>query len=182
MVLHTDSPHPHVHVVVKAMSEQGVRLNIKKATLRSWRSQFAANLRELGVAANATERAVRGETRVHKSDGFFRANERRRSTRMAARERKIVAELSAGRLQPEPADETVRHTRARVMDGWRAVATNLRAMGDHMLADQIRIFSGGMHAPVTEKAWNAARLIERLRLRNAGTPTSVVVRERSPPM
>jgi hypothetical protein len=82
MTLHTDTPHPHIHVVVKAMSEKGVRLNIKKATLRSWRSQFAANLRELGVAANATERAVRGEPRAHKSDGQFRSNERGQSTRM----------------------------------------------------------------------------------------------------
>src|SRR5438045_6594681 len=35
MALHTDTPHPHVHVVVKAMSEQGVRLNVRKATLRA---------------------------------------------------------------------------------------------------------------------------------------------------
>jgi type IV secretory pathway VirD2 relaxase len=60
MVLHTDEPHPHVHVVVKAVSEQGERLYIRKPTLRDWRQRFAANLRELSVAANATERAVRG--------------------------------------------------------------------------------------------------------------------------
>ena len=35
LVLHTDEPHPHVHLVLKAVSEQGVRLNIKKATLRA---------------------------------------------------------------------------------------------------------------------------------------------------
>ena len=35
LVLHTDEPHPHVHLVMKAMSEQGVRLNIRKATLRA---------------------------------------------------------------------------------------------------------------------------------------------------
>jgi len=60
MVLHTDEPHPHVHVVVKAVSEQGVRLNIRKATLRGWRKEFARHLRAHGVEANATERAVRG--------------------------------------------------------------------------------------------------------------------------
>ena len=64
MVLHTDDDHPHVHVVLKAMSEQGVRLNIRKATIRSWRMQFAANLGELGVDANATERAVRGQIKT----------------------------------------------------------------------------------------------------------------------
>jgi hypothetical protein len=40
MVLHTDEPHPHVHMVVKAVSEQGVRLNIRKAKLREWRCEL----------------------------------------------------------------------------------------------------------------------------------------------
>ena len=68
-VLHTDEAHPHVHLVLKAVSEQGVRLNIKKATLRHWRSEVAKNLRLLGVPASATERAVRGESRKAKKDG-----------------------------------------------------------------------------------------------------------------
>lgn len=33
-VLRTDKPHPHVQAVVKALSEQGIRLHIKKPTLR----------------------------------------------------------------------------------------------------------------------------------------------------
>src|SRR5580700_8506819 len=72
MVLHTDEPHPHVHVVVKAMSEQGVRLHIRKATLREWRREFARHLRALGIAANATDRAVRGKSRSPKRDGIYR--------------------------------------------------------------------------------------------------------------
>jgi relaxase-like protein len=63
MVLHTDEPHPHVHMVVNAVSEQGERLNIRKDTLRHWRAEFARHLRALGVEANATERAVRGQPR-----------------------------------------------------------------------------------------------------------------------
>ena len=43
-------------MVIKAVSEQGVRLNIQKATLRDWRREFARHLREQGVAANATDR------------------------------------------------------------------------------------------------------------------------------
>lgn len=57
--LHTDEPHPHVHVMVKAVSEQGVRLNIRKATLRGWREEFARHLRAQGIEANATRRAAR---------------------------------------------------------------------------------------------------------------------------
>jgi Relaxase/Mobilisation nuclease domain len=41
LVLHTDEPHPHVHLVLKAVSEQGERLNIRKATLRGWRRESA---------------------------------------------------------------------------------------------------------------------------------------------
>ena len=99
MVLHTDDDHPHVHVVVKAVSEQGQRLNIKKATLRAWRQQFASNLRELGVAANATERAVRGETKTHRSDGAYRAAQRADSTLVKDREQRILREWSAGIAQ-----------------------------------------------------------------------------------
>jgi hypothetical protein len=63
MVLHTDQQQPHVHLVVKAVGEDGRRLNIRKATLRGWRRNFATQLRAQGVAANATERAVRGQVR-----------------------------------------------------------------------------------------------------------------------
>ena len=59
MVLHTDQDHPHVHVVVKAESEQGERLYIRKATLRQWRQDFAACLREQGVAACDRDRRPR---------------------------------------------------------------------------------------------------------------------------
>lgn len=62
MAPHTDDAHPHVHVVLKATTEQGVRLNIKKVHLKEWRVKFADHLRQLGVAANATPRQFRGQT------------------------------------------------------------------------------------------------------------------------
>jgi hypothetical protein len=62
MALHTDDAHPHVHVVLKARSEQGKRLNISKSHLKEWRVKFADHLRELGVAANATPRKFRNQT------------------------------------------------------------------------------------------------------------------------
>ena len=61
---------------VKAVSEQGIRLNISPATLREWRREFAGHLRDQGIAANATERAVRGEPRARKTDGIYRATKR----------------------------------------------------------------------------------------------------------
>lgn len=73
MALHTDEPHPHVHVVVKAINEEGERLYIRKATLRKWRKAFARQLRNLGIAAKATPRAApRRRSRMTRLRGMQR--------------------------------------------------------------------------------------------------------------
>jgi len=72
MVLHTDEPHPHVHVVMKAISEEGERLNIRKATLREWRKAFARHLRNHGVASKATQRSTRGKAGMSKLKDIYR--------------------------------------------------------------------------------------------------------------
>jgi hypothetical protein len=61
---HTDEAHPHVHLCVIARSNDGTRLNPRKADLQGWRESFAAHLREHGIDANATRRQARGVTRV----------------------------------------------------------------------------------------------------------------------
>ena len=103
MVLHTDEPHPHVHMVVKAVSERGVRLNIRKATLREWRKEFARHLRARGVEANATERAVRGNRLPAKFDGIYRAEQRGESHHTRTRAEAVARELLKGDLRIEPA-------------------------------------------------------------------------------
>ena len=72
LALHTDEPHPHVHVVMKAISEEGERLHIRKATLRAWRKAFARHLRNHGVASKATQRSARGKTGMSKLKGIYR--------------------------------------------------------------------------------------------------------------
>src|ERR1700741_4677911 len=99
MVLHTDEPHPHVHMVVKAMSEPGMRLNIRKATLREWRREFARHLRALGVAANATDRGVRGESRSPKLDGIYRTEQGGESRHTRERAEAVAAQLLKGNLR-----------------------------------------------------------------------------------
>lgn len=160
MVLHTDEPHPHVHVVVKAMGDDGRRLNIRKATLRHWRREFARHLRELGVAANATERAARGVTRPQKPDSIFRAAERDASTHWRARRDAVARELAKGGLQVEPAKAQLLETRRAVVRGWRAVAEDLDHQNEADLAEAVRRFLDGMAAPKTEKEWIAQTLID----------------------
>ncbi len=162
MVLHTDDDHPHVHVAVKAVSEQGRRLNIKKATLRAWRQQFAANLRELGVAANATERAVRGETKTHRSDGAYRAAQRAGSTYLRDRQQRILGEWSTDMLKWGDGEVKLAKTREEVVVGWRGVSARLKTDGDLELGESIDSFLAQMPPAKTEKRL----LIERSR-----TPT-----------
>jgi len=72
LALLTDEPHPHVRVVVKAISEKGERLYIRKATLRRWRAAFVRHLRHHGIAAKATQRTERRKTRVGPLKGMHR--------------------------------------------------------------------------------------------------------------
>jgi hypothetical protein len=163
MVLHTDEPHPHVHVVVKAVSEQGVRLHIRKATLREWRSEFARHLRELGVAANATPRYVRGETGLRKADGIYRASLRGESTYMRERAEAVAQELAQGRLRVEPGKASLVNTRNEVRRAWLAVGDILIRERQPELAAHIRRFADQMTPPLTEKEWVATRMAERAR-------------------
>src|SRR5437773_5835513 len=99
LALHTDQGHPHVHVVVKAVSERDERLNIRKATLREWRQDFARYLCELGVEVNATERAVRGKRESSKLDGIYRAERRGVSRDTRERVDGVAGALAKGYLR-----------------------------------------------------------------------------------
>lgn len=158
MAFHVDQGHPHVHVVVKAVSEQGARLYIRKPVLREWRRDFAQYLRDLGVNANATERAVRGETRTTKRDGIQRAMMRGQSTHMRARAETVARELRAGKLTPEPGQRVLLETRRAVLDGWRALAGILERDGNRQLAGAVRGFADTMLPPLTDKERMARQL------------------------
>jgi hypothetical protein len=163
MVLHTDEPHPHVHMVVKAISEQGVRLNIRKSTLREWRREFARHLRALGIAANATDRGVRGESRSPKRDGIYRAEHRGGSRLTQARTEAVAAELLKGNLRLEAGKKKLLETRREVERGWWAVSDILIREGRPELAGQVRRFVSEMSPPRTEKEFIAHELLARSR-------------------
>ena len=165
MVLHTDEPHPHVHMVVKAVSEVGERLHIRKATLRGWRREFARHLREQGVTANATERAVRGENRTPKLDGIYRAmrDPKRRSTHMQRRAEEVATGIRFGRLKFERGKASLLATRGEVERGWHAVQETLVREGHIELAATVSRFVGAMPPPRTEKEQIAAQMVRSRR-------------------
>lgn len=165
LVLHTDQNHPHVHLVVKAVSEKGKRLNIRKGTLRKWRGLFAQHLRARGVAANATERAVRGQTRSGFKDGIHRASLRGDSRYLRERATRIAQDLRDGGLKPSPGKTKLLETRRDVIAGWGAAADALLASGQPALAEKIWRFIGAMHRPLTTDERVAAKLGEQTHVR-----------------
>lgn len=153
-----------MHLVVKAASEEGKRLNIRKATLRAWRGLFAQHLRAHGIAANATERAVRGQTRSGFKDGIHRASLRGDSRHLRDRAWRISQELREGGLKPTPGKTKLLETRRDVIAGWHSVADALLDAGHGALAGKIRHF-GGMPGPLTTDEQIATKLKERTRAR-----------------
>jgi len=147
MVLHTDEPHPHVHVVVKAVSERGERLNIRKETLRRWRSEFAHHLRRHGVDATATSRAIRGQGKFRKLDGIYRAASRGQSIHMRQRAEQAMR-------RPAPNDAAASHrlnaTRATIIHAWQKLVRQLLSQGESTLGDQVSRFLAEMPQVQTE--------------------------------
>ena len=77
LALHTDEPHAHVHMVLKAMTEgREYHLNIRKPMLRQWRQEFARQLCALGIPAKATRR-IRHRKAATGPPGIYRPISRR---------------------------------------------------------------------------------------------------------
>jgi hypothetical protein len=161
MVLHTDEPHPHVHMVIKAVSEQGERLNIRKATLRTWRAEFARHLRALGVSANATDRAVRAQNRSPKLDGIYRSEQRGESWRLRVQAEQVARELRLGRTGMEPGKEILIKTWKGVERGWRGVSEILAVQGRRDLATDVARFVSQMPRPKSDREIVAEELVKQ---------------------
>jgi len=163
MALHTDEPHPHVHVVLKAVSEQGKRLYIRKATLREWREGFARHLRAVGIEANASPRHVRSEMTVRKSDGIYRAAERGESTHMRQRAEAAARQLARGQMEVDFGRVKLAETRGKVQRAWGVIGEMLRQEGQAELSARVLRFAECMPLPMTDQELIAAQMVERVR-------------------
>jgi Relaxase/Mobilisation nuclease domain len=161
MVLHTHQQHPHVHLVVKAENELGRRLHIDKQLLRDWREDFAQLMREQGIAANATPRAIRGENKTKRREGIFKAQFYGRSKSAVMRERvlEIATELPRSGTVEDPARARLLETRKSLVSTWMRAAEVLDQQGEEILAGDVRYFA--MHLPpvLTDRQRLAAQFI-----------------------
>jgi hypothetical protein len=163
MALHTHQQHPHVHLVVKAEGIDGRRLHIDKAMLREWRQDFARMMREQGIAANATPRSARGQTKRAAKDAFYRTRRRGRSYALQEEIDVVKRELSATRTISGPARARLLETRKAVVAAWDAVASTLEAQGDFVLGGDVRYFARHLPPVLTERERLADELLRRAR-------------------
>jgi hypothetical protein len=181
MVLHTHQQHPHVHLVVKAEREDGKgRLHINKATLREWRRDFAHEMRRQGIAANATPRSVRGETKRALKDVFYRTQARGQSYVQRERLDDIVHGLSESNPVADPARAKLLETRKAIIQGWNAVADRLEAQGEIVLGGDVRYYATHLPPVLTDRERLTEQFMRHVRAeRSARTRGDDRVRDRT---
>ncbi len=171
MVLHMDQQHPHVHLVVKAESEEGKRLHIDKAMLRTWREDFAHLMREQGIAANATPRVARGRNKGKVLDGIYRAHLRGKSSVVRTRVTDVLTTVLQQGSYRDPARERLVETRKSVIEGWLEIARTLDRQGETMLSGDVRHFVQHLPRVLTDKERLAVQLAQNLRAKDQETLT-----------
>ncbi len=141
------------------LAARGRRLHIDKELLRGWREDFAQLMREQGIAANATPRAIRGGNKKTRREGIFKAQRYGKSTAMRDRVIGIAAELSRSGTVVDPARERLLETRRSLVSTWMKAADVLDAQGEEILAGDVRYFARHLPPVLTDRQKLAAELI-----------------------
>ena len=129
-----------------------------KQLLRDWREDFARLMREQGIAANATPRAIRGKNKRNRGEGIFKAQFYGKSTAIRDRVIGIARSVTFRNNRGSGAREVAR-TRSSLVSTWMKVAEVLDEQGEEILAGDVRYFA--MHLPpvLTDRQRLAAQFI-----------------------
>lgn len=171
IALHTDKDHPHVHLTLKRRGFDGKNLNPNKADLQQWREDFAYELRQLGVSAEATPRRARGVVVKGQKQAVYHMEQRREqgagqgSKVQLQKLSEAVRELS-GETAPRvrPWELKIKERQAEIRGAWELTAKKLEKTGQpelKKLAGDIRAFVADMPPVQTERdRLNAAARLE----------------------
>lgn len=119
-----------MHLAVKAGGIDGRRLHIDKEMLRDWRQDLAQMMRDQRIAANATSRFVRGQTKKVARRATYRVRRRASCYWLRDQVTSIASELSKTGTIRDPARRQLLATRKAVLDRWDVVASALDAQGE----------------------------------------------------
>ncbi|MBY6142099.1 relaxase/mobilization nuclease domain-containing protein [Leisingera daeponensis] len=165
MALHTDTPHPHVHLTVRTVGHDGVKLNLRKADLQHLRDTFAEKLRQRGIEAESTPRHARGKTRRGESTPVYKIRQRGGELYIDAKKRNEVRrdlERNNGVLPTHAWDAAIADHRNRVMRTYTGAARILSQSddpADRDLAKETGRFTARLTEVVTQRA-EIARALE----------------------
>ena len=167
IALHTDTDHPHVHLTVATQGEDGTRFNPRKADLHHWRESFAHELRERGVAAEATPRRARGhvQKRVRSPALHLEARTARQGGGLAiARLTEERAKEFARSADPErrPEDVAALGRQKFIRGAYAQAAAALAATGkdeDLALAEDVTNFVAAMPPAVSRRLQRAREIM-----------------------
>lgn len=174
---HHNEPHPHVHLCVKAVGRDLVRLNPRKADLQQWREDFAEKLREHGIEANATSRVLRGHSQRPERQ-TVRHIEKRLGESQSRKARQSAAhrEAAVGERTEHPAERKMHDSRRKVVKGFGEVAKALASSPEH---EDRKIALGLAHHVGTMKpAKTAHRVMVEELLGRAGQGRGTPAKER----
>ncbi len=158
MALHTDTKHPHVHLTVRTVGNDGVKLNLRKADLQHLRDTFAAKLRHRGIEAESTPRSARGVTRRGERTPVYKIRQRGEAVAVdKAKRREVQRDVAdhGGQLPDRPWDTAIVARRNRVMTTYSAAAAILAQSPDpedRALARATERFAAGLTDVTTERA------------------------------
>lgn len=158
MALHTDTHHPHVHLTLRTVGEDGQKLNLRKADLQRLRDTFAEKLRTRGIEAESTPRHARGVTRRGEVTPVYKIRQRGGKPLADARKMRQVRrdlEDNGGRLPQKAWDDALIARRNRVMATYDQAATILAGSADPKdrdLAYATQKFSARLTETTTQRA------------------------------
>jgi type IV secretory pathway VirD2 relaxase len=173
MVRHDDRDHPHVHVTVRAVGSNGRRLVAGPADLQAWRERFAAELRRLGVAAEATPRHARGLVAKAERTVVREVRLRGLEPRAVREERRKAAGDAAGPpREPQGWEQAIQQRQASIRTAYLTHAEVLETgdEADRRLAADVRAFVAGMPVPLNRRQALAAELRREREISAPATP------------
>lgn len=176
MARHDDTDHPHVHVAVRAVARDGLRLAPGPDDLQQWRERFARELRRLGVQAEATPRQARGKVRKAHRLPIMKIEQRGMQARVKKAQTQS-AQREARAPTPAPPHHWSRDIQQRQENIRQAYLIHADELGkgdaaDRQLAQDIRRFVANMPVPLTHRQAMVVELRQVLELHPGRTTLS----------
>jgi hypothetical protein len=115
-------------------------------------------MREQGIAANATPRAIRGVNKTKRREGIFKAQLYGKSNVMRERMIGVATELYRSGTVEGPSPQRL-ETRKSLVAAWMKAAEVLDAQGEVILAGEVRYFATHLPPVLTDRQRFAAQFI-----------------------